>query len=124
MNRILDFKIWDTEEKKWISALKYAQLVNQINCNTINGICIDNGIQTRYSVRQFTGFKDKNDKDIYEGDTVRLYNIDGGFLYKAKITWVQKDGGWMIIEITDDVIKQDCSLCDFMAESCEVIDGN
>lgn len=119
MNRILDFKVWDTEEQKWLSALKYAQLVSQINCNTLEGMCIDNGVQTKYSVRQWTGFVDKRDKRIFEGDTVKVYDVTEKFVFVGTVEWVQKEGGWMIVKREGDY--RDCSLCSFIAETCEVI---
>ena len=123
MNRILEFKIWDIKEEKWVSALKYAQLISQVNySDTLESMCIDNGVQPRYSVRQWTGFVDRNDKRIFEGDRVNLHDMGENFIFEGVVEWIQKEGGWMVVRRSGDGFR-DCSLCSFIAESCEVIDG-
>ena len=44
-NRIIKFRTWDKEYKKWI-------------------------IQEHFIVQEFTGFLDENGKEIYEGDII------------------------------------------------------
>lgn len=130
--REIKFRVWDNANNRYYVPSAFISMWPVLQMDGSVGMAgefaeyqyAEELTQSRFIVQLYTGFKNKNDKEIYEGDRVKLYNIDGKFLYIGEITWVQKEGGWMIIEITDNLLKQECSLCDFMAESCEVMNGN
>jgi len=63
--REIKFRAWDNELKCWIGNLGMKS--NNVLCS---------GNEKRISVMQYTGLKDKNNKEIYEGDVCRLFSCD------------------------------------------------
>jgi uncharacterized phage protein (TIGR01671 family) len=73
----------------------YSECEDTCHCGAQEyGIQRESSIDSDY-IMQYTGLKDKNGKEIYEGDLIRLYENNNGF--PEVVFKNQYVGGWVLV---------------------------
>jgi len=73
MNREIKFRAWDKDKKEMVGGFGvHSDFGHAFDMDFDNG---EEYIFENYILMQFTGLKDKNGKEIYEGDIVMIYRF-------------------------------------------------
>lgn len=130
MGREIKFRVWDKVEKRYRRIVRLNYDDGELVSITVYGP--DDFAPTvlpleRVILEQSTGLKDKNGKEIYEGDIVAQELIDDPFAggYPTYIVcWDEEFLGWALKDTTGDD-GNDTDLHFFIAErrKCEIV-GN
>lgn len=101
MNRKIKFRVWCNTTRHFTDIPFYSCSGGQLLWHhTGNEITISNIDEGDYEVQQFTGLKDKNGKDIYEGDIIKATsdqyeneNFVGKVIFDegSYLTWINKN---------------------------------
>jgi uncharacterized phage protein (TIGR01671 family) len=109
MNREIKFRAWDKKDKFFyynddLSFLRFDELPELLK-------------EYNLELMQYTGLKDKNGKEIYEGDLLTYYseNCDKKFdgRKKAVVKWDNKKSGFSPFVEDSSICNCYCSLSDF-----------
>lgn len=103
--RVFKFRVWDRDEEEWIDERDMGYIISECSeCDNCLNAIFNSSHNT--VIQQFTGLKDRDGKEIYEGDITEIENDSGGinrFIVKYGIVRRKLCNGFLGNEIEVDI---------------------